>query len=67
MLLFAWIGLKVHNAVDGVAVLGSGVKDAGTSVQNGFGSAADAVGGVPFVAARSPALFRARGNKAAGM
>ena len=49
VVLFAWLGLKVHDAVDGMAVLGSGVKHAGLSVESGFGSAAGAVKGVPFV------------------
>jgi hypothetical protein len=49
VLLFAWMGYRVHNAVDGMAVLGSGVKNAGLSVESGFGSAAGAVKGVPFV------------------
>lgn len=66
MLLFAWIGLKVHNAVDGMAVLGSGVKDAGTSVQNGFGSAADAVGGVPFVGGKIANALQSAGQQSGG-
>jgi hypothetical protein len=49
VLLFAWIGVRVHHAVDGLSVLGSGVKHAGLSVESGFGSAAGAVKGVPFV------------------
>jgi len=49
VLLFAWTGVKVHNAVDGMAVLGSGVKNAGLSVESGFGSAAGAVEGIPLV------------------
>ncbi len=46
---FAWTGLKVYDAVDDLAVLGSGVEQAGLSVQSGFGSAADAVDGIPLV------------------
>jgi hypothetical protein len=49
VLLFAWTGYRVHDAVDGMAVLGSGVKSAGLSVESGFGSAAGAVGGIPLV------------------
>ncbi len=49
VLLFAWTGYKVHNVVDGMAVLGSGVKSAGLSVESGFGSAAGAVDGIPLV------------------
>ena len=46
---FAWLGLQVHDAVDGVAVVGEGVTSAGSAVQGGFESAADAVDGTPVV------------------
>ena len=49
LVLFAWMGVKVHDTVNGMAVLGSGVKHAGLSVESGFGSAAGAVKEVPFV------------------
>lgn len=49
LFLFAWLGLKVHNAVDQLAVLGTGVEDAGTEIQGGFDTAAEAVHGVPIV------------------
>lgn len=49
LFLFAWLGLKVHNAVDQLAVLGTGVEDAGTEIQDGFDTAAEAVAGVPIV------------------
>jgi hypothetical protein len=49
LFLFAWLGLKVHNAVDQLAVLGTGVEDAGTEIRGGFDPAAEAVAGVPIV------------------
>jgi hypothetical protein len=49
LLLFAWAGLKVHDAVDQLAVLGTGVEDAGTAIQGGFDTAAEGVDGVPVV------------------
>jgi hypothetical protein len=49
ILLFAVLGLKVYDAVDELAVLGTGVKDAGGAVTEGFGAAGDAVSGVPVV------------------
>jgi hypothetical protein len=49
LFLFAWLGLKVHNAVDQLAVLGTGVEDAGTEIRGGFDTAAEAVAGVPIV------------------
>ncbi len=66
VVVFALIGLKVHDAVDGLAVLGSGVKDAGLSVQNGFGSAADAVKGVPFVGGSLSGVFQDAGAGSGG-
>jgi hypothetical protein len=47
--LFVWLGLEVHNAVDQLAVLGTGVEDAGREIQGGFDTAAEAVHGVPIV------------------
>ena len=47
LVLFAWFAVQVHDAVDELAVLGEGVREAGASVQGGFETAADAVGGPP--------------------
>ena len=47
--VFAWLGLKVHDTVDQLAVLGQGVHEAGSAVQGGFEQAADAVEGTPVV------------------
>jgi hypothetical protein len=49
LVLFAWLGFKVHETVDQLAVLGEGVRDAGESVQGGFQTAADAVEEAPLV------------------
>lgn len=49
LVLFAWAGFKVHDAVDRLAVLGEGVQASGGAVQDGFDSAADAVDGTPVV------------------
>lgn len=49
LFVLAWLGLKVHNAVDDLAVLGAGVSDSGEAVRSGFGAAAEAVSGVPVV------------------
>ena len=49
LLVFAWTGLKVHDAVDRLAVLGQGVQATGGAVKGGFDSAADAVDGTPVV------------------
>jgi hypothetical protein len=49
LIVLAWLGLKVHDTVDKLAVLGAGVHDSGQVVQDGFDKAADAVDGVPIV------------------
>jgi hypothetical protein len=49
LILFAWAGLQVHDAVDRLAVLGEGVEASGSAVSDGFEGAADAVDGAPVV------------------
>ncbi len=66
VVFFGWIGLTVYNAVDSVTVLGSGVKDAGLSVQSGFGSAAGAVEGIPLVGGRLAGAFQSAGQGSGG-
>jgi hypothetical protein len=66
LVLFAWIALKVHDAVDRLAVLGEGVNEAGSSVQNGFDSAADAVDGTPLVGDELADGLRSAGDESGG-
>jgi hypothetical protein len=49
LLVFAWLGLAVHDAVDRLRVLGEGVQATGGAVSSGFEEAADAVDGTPVV------------------
>lgn len=49
LVLFAWAGLQVHDAVDRLAVLGEGVEASGSAVSDGFEGAADAVDGAPVI------------------
>ena len=49
LVLFGWLGLKVHDSIDRLAVLGQGIHDAGAAVEGGFRTAADAVEGAPVV------------------
>jgi hypothetical protein len=49
LVLLAWLGLAVHDAVDELAVLGEGVGGAGTAVQGGFEAVAERVEGTPLV------------------
>ncbi len=66
VVVFAWMGFKVHDAVDSLAVLGSGVKHAGLSVQSGFNSAAGAVGGIPFVGGKLSDALHSAGQGSGG-
>ena len=58
--------VKVHNAVDELAVLGTGVRDSGEVVQNGFESAGDAVDGVPVVGGELGDALRDAGEGTGG-
>jgi hypothetical protein len=49
LLVFGWLGLVVHDAVDRLAVLGEGVQATGGAVSSGFEQAAEAVDGAPVV------------------
>ena len=49
IVLFGWLGVKVYDTVERLNVLGRGVEHAGTSIHDGFQSAADAVGHLPVV------------------
>ena len=64
--LFAWLGWKVHDAVDGLAVLGEGVSGAGGSIERGFDAAADAVDDAPLVGERIGDGLREAGDETGG-
>jgi hypothetical protein len=49
VIVFALLGNWVHDSVDELSGLGRGVQEAGTSVKEGFGSAAGAVEDAPLV------------------
>ena len=66
LVVLAWIALKVHDAVDRLAVLGEGVNEAGSSVENGFDSAADAVDGTPLVGDELADGLRSAGEESGG-
>jgi hypothetical protein len=76
LLTFGWLGLKVHDAVADLAVLGRGVRDAGSAVEgtsrsvggalrDGFDAAGDAVGGAPLVGGELAGALRSAGDRAA--
>jgi hypothetical protein len=66
LVLFAWAGLKVHDAVDRLAVLGEGVQASGGAVADGFDSAADAVDGTPVVGDELADGLRSAGEGSGG-
>jgi len=66
LILFAWAGLRVHDAVDRLAVLGEGVQATGGVVQDSFNSAADAVDGAPVVGDDIADSFRSAGEGSGG-
>jgi hypothetical protein len=66
LIVLAWLGLKVHDAVDKLAILGTGVHDSGQVVQDGFNRAADAVGGIPVVGGDVSDALRGAGGGTGG-
>lgn len=66
LFVLAWLALKVHDAVDSLAVLGSGVRETGDAVKDGFGAAADAVSGVPVVGGELGDALRDAGEGSGG-
>jgi hypothetical protein len=66
LFVLAWLAVKVHNAVDALAVLGTGVRDSGEAVQSGFGAAADAVTGLPVVGGEVGDALRDAGSGTGG-
>ncbi len=63
---FAWLGVAVHDAVDGLAVLGRGVHDTGSALQGGFDAAADAVEDAPAVGDDLADSLRGAGESSGG-
>jgi hypothetical protein len=66
LVVFALAGLKVHDAVNQLAVLGEGVQATGSAVQGGFDSAADAVDGTPVVGGEIADGLRSAGEGSGG-
>jgi hypothetical protein len=62
--LLAWLAMKVHDEVARLAEVGRGVTSAGNAVQDGFGRAGAAVGGVPLVGDRLSGALRDAGRGA---
>jgi len=66
LVLFVWMGVKSYQAVDRLSVLGEGVEQAGTSVNDGFDAAASTVGGLPVVGDRLSDALTSAGQTTGG-
>jgi len=66
LVLVAWLGLRVHDAVAEIASVPRGVSDAGGAIQSGFESAGDAVGKVPVVGEPLAGALQDAGEGAGG-
>jgi hypothetical protein len=63
---FIWCGVKVHDVVSALSVLGTAVYDAGSNVQNSFDSVAGAVQGIPVVGGTLSDAFHNAGQGTGG-
>ena len=66
LVLLAWLGLRVHDAVAEIASVPRGVSDTGGAIQRGFESAGDAVGEVPVVGEPLAGALQDAGEGAGG-
>jgi hypothetical protein len=66
LVLLAWLGWKVHDAVAEIASVPRGVADSGDAIRSGFESAGDAVGDVPVVGEPLAGAFDDAGEGAGG-
>lgn len=66
LVLLAWLGVRVHDAVADLASVPRGVGDAGGSIQRGFESAGGAVGDVPVVGGPLAGALQDAGDSAGG-
>ncbi len=63
---FIWCGVKVHDVVAELSVIGTAVYDAGSNVQNSFDSVAGAVNGIPVVGGALADAFHNAGQGTGG-
>jgi hypothetical protein len=66
LFVLAWLALKVHDAVDKLAVLGTGVRQSGEVVQTGFERAGEAASGIPVVGGEVADALRDAGEGTGG-
>ena len=66
LFVLAWLAMKVHDAVDELAVLGTGVRESGEVVQTGFERAGEAASGIPVVGGEVADALRDAGEGTGG-
>ena len=66
VLLFAWLGTVVHDGVEELTAVSSGVQQVGGDVQGAFEDAGDAVGGAPLVGGDLRDALRDAGSETGG-
>ena len=66
LVLFAWLGVKVHDSVQRLASVPRGVADSGGAIRDGFGSAGDAVGEAPVIGGSLRDALRNAGTSTGG-
>jgi hypothetical protein len=66
LFVLGWIAFEVHDAVDELAVLGSGVRESGEVVQSGFEKAGEAASGIPVVGGDVADALRDAGSGTGG-
>jgi hypothetical protein len=66
LIVLAWLALKVHDAVDKLAVLGTGVRQSGEVVETGFDRAGEAASGIPVVGGEVADALRDAGEGTGG-
>jgi len=64
--VFIWVGVKVHDLVAALAVLGHGITETGSSVQGAFDSVGEAVSNVPVVGGALGDAFHGVGDGTGG-
>lgn len=64
--VLAWAGYRIYVLVDRLRAVTDAARDAGTSVQNGFDSAADVVSGAPVIGDQLSSALQSAGSQSGG-
>jgi hypothetical protein len=66
VLALAWVGIKVHDGIDGLKSVTAPLAQAGTSVRSDFRAAANSISGVPIVGGQLASGLRRAGADTGG-